>query len=93
MVELGLKKSDLRVGGFEFGTLAGAFFLKCFDALVVAGSAPTTRFLILYRKENSVPFIPWAHLRTAQVDAIEEELQGFRGKGQGGGSRPGCGGP
>lgn len=47
VVELGFEKSDLRVGGFEFGTLADAFFLKCFDTVPVAGTAPSTRFAIL----------------------------------------------
>jgi len=47
VVELGFEKGDLRVGGFEFGTPADAFFLKCFDALPAAGTAPSTRFTIL----------------------------------------------
>ena len=36
VVELGLKKGDLRVGGIKLGTLADTFFLKCFDTVPVA---------------------------------------------------------
>jgi hypothetical protein len=36
VVELDLKKGDLRVGGIKLGTLADAFFLRCFDTAPVA---------------------------------------------------------
>jgi hypothetical protein len=48
VVELGFEKGDFRVGGFKFGTQADAFSLKCFDTVPVAGTAPSTRFVILY---------------------------------------------
>ncbi len=41
----------------------------------------------------SVPFIPRSHLSAAQVDAVEQELQGFGRERHGGGSGLGCGGP
>ncbi len=91
VVELGLEKGVFRVRGHDLTILEGDGLVGRFDAKGKAGSEPTTRFIILYRKKNSISFIPRAHLRSAQIDAFEQELQGLRGEGQSGGSRLGCG--
>jgi hypothetical protein len=64
--------------------LSGDDLFQSFDADNKAESAPTTRSTILFRRYFSFPLIPRAHLRAAQVDAVEEELESLGCEGKGG---------
>lgn len=93
MVELGFEEAVGLLERLDLKSLAGDGLFSRFDAANKAKSAPTTSSIILFRRVFSVPLIPRAHLRAAQVDAVEEELEGLGREGEGGCSGLGCGGP
>lgn len=84
MVELGFEKGDLRIGRLDLQSLAGDGFFGSFDAKNKAKAAPTTRSIILFSESFLVPLIPRTHLRAAQVDTVEEELESLGREGEGG---------
>ena len=84
MVELGFEKAVGLPERLDLKSLAGDGLFSRFDTKNKAKSAPTTRSIILFSESFLVPLIPRTHLRAAQVDTVEEELESLGREGEGG---------